>query len=436
MTRAARTPTGPVTSEVSASWALFAGIALLTLGTGLQGTVIGVRASLEGFDTVATGFVFSAYYLGFLLGSAVAPAALTRVGHIRVFAALASSASAAVLLHAVFVHPASWVMIRFVVGLCAAGLFVTAESWLNDRADEANRGRLLGVYFVVLMGGMGSGQLLLNAADPLGFELFILASVLVSLAAVPISLTAKPAPRIPELHRVDFRWLFRKTPLGLIGSAASGFITGALFTLAAVYGASIGLSQGKLSGFMAAIFLGAVLMQIPLGQLSDHGDRRLTIAFTAAAGAALAFVGAVLLDEPGLPHLALMVGIGGTAVPLYSMVLAHTNDYLEPAERTGAGARLVFASGIGAVLGPLVGAVTMSTIGPEGFFWTLSVVLAAIAAYSLYRITRRPAATRDQRTHADPIPTRATPTVAGLAGIPGVDYTAEVPIVREDTKAE
>lgn len=430
MARAARTPTGPVTSEVSASWALFAGIALLTLGTGLQGTIIGVRASLEGFDTVATGFVFSAYYVGFLLGSSLAPRTLTRVGHIRVFAALASSASASVLLHALFVQPATWVAIRFVVGLCAAGLFVTAESWLNDRADEDTRGRLLGVYFVVLMGGMGSGQLLLNAADPLGFELFVLASVLVSLAAVPISLTAKPAPSIPDLHPVPFRWLFHQTPLGVIGSAATGFTTGVLFTLAAVYGATIGLSQARISVFMAAIFVGAVVMQIPLGQLSDHGDRRFTIAFTAAAGAALAFLGAVLLDQPGLPHLTLMVGIGGTAVPLYSMVLAHTNDYLEPAERTGAGARLVFASGAGAVLGPLVGAVAMSTIGPEGFFWTLSVVLGTIAVYSLYRTTRRPAATRDRRTHADPVPNRATPTVAGLVGIPGIDYRAEVPVVR------
>lgn len=421
---------------MSASWALFAGIALLTLGTGLQGTVIGVRASLEGFDTVATGFVFSAYYVGFLLGSSLAPRTLTRVGHIRVFAALASSASAAVLLHALFVQPATWVVIRFVVGLCAAGLFVTAESWLNDRADERTRGRLLGVYFVVLMGGMGSGQLLLNAADPLGFELFVLASVLVSFAAVPILLTAKPAPSFPDLHPVAFGWLFRQTPLGVVGSAASGFITGALFTLAAVYGATIGLSAARISVFMAAIFAGGVLMQIPLGQLSDHGDRRLTIAFTAASGAALCFLGAVSLDGPGLPHLALMVGIGGTAVPLYSMVLAHTNDYLEPAERVGAGARLVFASGAGAVLGPLVGAVVMSAVGPEGFFWTLSVVLAAISVYALYRITRRPAASHDRRAHADPVPTRATPTVAGLAGIAGIDYTAEVPVVRGDTRAE
>lgn len=419
-----------------ASWALFAGIAFLTLGNGLQGTVIGVRASLEGFNTVATGLVFSAYYVGFLLGSSVAPTTLARVGHIRVFAALASSVSAAVLLHAVFVQVGTWIAIRLLVGFCAAGLYVTSESWLNDRATNETRGRLLAVYFLVLMGGMGSGQLLLNAADPLGFELFVLASVLVSLAAVPISLTAKPAPAIPPLTRVPFRRLLHQVPLGFVGSIGTGFTHGALFTLAAVYGTTIGLTQGEISGFMAAIFLGAVLFQIPLGHLSDHGDRRLAIAVTAAVASALSLLGAVTLEEPGLGHLALMVGIGATAVPLHSMILAHANDYLAPEERTGASARLVFTAGAGAVFGPLVGSSAMDVVGPEGFFWTLGIALGAVSAYALYRITRRRAVSPDQRVHHEPLPARSTPFAAGLSGIAGIDYTAEVPVVRPQPAGE
>ncbi len=216
-------------TTIVASWALFLGIAMIMLGNGLQGSLLGLRATVEGFATATTGFVMSAYYVGFLLGSSLTPKLVKRVGHIRVFTALASMASAAVLLHAVFTTPAAWTAMRIVTGFSYAGLYVVAESWLNDRATNETRGQLLSVYMVIMVGGMGSGQLLLNVADPAGFELFILVSVLVSAALVPIALTAFAAPDFAAPSHVGVKQLYEISPLGVFGAFGTGIAHGAAF---------------------------------------------------------------------------------------------------------------------------------------------------------------------------------------------------------------
>lgn len=405
--------TQPIRSEINASWALFLGIGVLMLGNGLQGTLLGVRAELEAFPTSATGLVMSSYYVGFLVGSATVPRALSRVGHIRVFTALTSLASSAVLLHVLFLHPSSWMLMRLLSGLCMAGLFVVAESWLNDRATNATRGSLLSIYMVVLMASMGGGQLLLNSADPAGFRLFVLVSVLVSVAAVPIALTAKPGPRFHELSRTRVIDVFHAAPLGVVGCMGVGLAYGAVFGMGAVYGRQIGLSISGVSIFMAVTIFGGVALQAPIGHLSDRTDRRRVIAVVGLAASLLALTGA-LVAEPGPWLLLLMAALGGMSIPLYSLCIAHANDYLAPEQMVGASGSLIFASGIGSVLGPFTASVMMSAVGPSGFFWTLAAVHLLICAYAVYRMTRRSAADPELRPEWAPIAPRSSPVVAAL----------------------
>ncbi len=402
-------------STITGTWALLLGIALLMMGNGLQASLLGVRASLEGFSTVATGLVMSAYYVGFLLGSTFAPKVLKRVGHVRVFAAFASLASASALIHVVFVDPASWAAMRLVTGFCFAGLYVVAESWLNDRATNETRGRLLSIYVAVIFGGMASGQLMLNAAEPGGFELFILVSVLVSLAVIPMLLTATPTPTFDAPSHVGLRQLYAISPLGLIGSLGTGMAHGVLIGMGAVYAEKAGLSVAQISVFMGLVFVGGVVLQWPVGRISDVFDRRwvITLVTFLAAATALAAIAVADVSRPGL--LAIMCLFGGLSLPMYALCVAHTNDFLEPDQMVAASGSLVLVQGIGAALGPLAAGAMMSFAGPSGYFWCLAVVHVAIGVFAVYRMSRRAAMPVDEQGPYAPVASSASPVAASLA---------------------
>lgn len=400
---------------VKSSSALFLGIACMMLGSGLQGSLLGVRASIEGFSTAATGLVMSAYYVGFLAGSVLAPNVIREVGHIRVFAALASLASASTLLVALFVDPIAWFIIRLVTGFCYAGLYVVAESWLNDRATNETRGQLLSVYMVTILGGLACGQLLLNVADPAGTKLFILVSVLLSLALVPISLTARPAPNFGTSAHVGLRTLYKISPLGVLGCLAVGMAHGSLLGMGAVYAGEAGLSVGQISIFMAVAILGGMAFQWPIGRASDKLDRRRVI-MTVAFLASVAAIATIPLPNSATVWLfALMCLLGGFSFPLYSLCLAYTNDYLEPEQMVAASSSLVLVGGVGASLGPLTVASVMSVIGPDGFFWYLAAVHGVIGAFALYRMTQRDAKPVDEQGTCVVVASRASPVASSIA---------------------
>ena len=404
---------------VGASWALFLGIAFIMLGNGLQGSLLGVRASLEGFPTAVTGLVMSAYFAGFLAGTALVPRLVSRVGHIRVFAALASLASAAVLAHSIFVTPPSWGAIRLVTGFCFAGLYIVAESWLNDRATNETRGQLLSIYMVVMLAGMGSGQFLLNVADPAGFQLFVLISVLVSLALIPILLTAAPAPQFHALSPFSLRELYRISPLGVLGTLGTGMAQGGLLGMGAVFAQEIGFSVAETSIFMAAAMFGGVLLQWPVGRLSDRFDRRrvLTIvtflAAICAIGASMA-AGPFAAVAPAWAIYVLICIFGGMNMPMYSLTIAHANDFLEPHQMVAASGSLVLVGGIGAAFGPVTLAGMMSLMGPIGFFWGLGLVHAAIGIVALYRMSKRASRPIEDQGAFVAVPPRASPIAAYL----------------------
>lgn len=379
------------------SWPLFFGLALIMAGNGLQGTLLGVRADIEGFGTATTGLVMSLYYFGFLAGSVVAPRLVRDVGHIRVFAALASLASTTVLLHDLFPTPFIWGLIRVVTGFGYAGLYIVIESWLNGMADNKNRGKILGVYILVSYGCMAIGQFLLTLYDPAGAALFIITSALVSFALVPISLSKRAAPALPPSERVSLRKIYEISPLGVISAFMSGVGGGTVFAIGAVYATQVEMDTLQVSTFMAAIILGGMLFQYPIGLLSDWLDRRIIIIVCAACAAVMAFICSFF--EAGWGLYTMVFLFWGVGVPLYALGIAYTNDHLEPNQILAASSSLILLNGCGACIGPLAVTLAMSTFGPHAFFPSISVIYAATCVFALYRmLVNRPIPEENQGT--------------------------------------
>ncbi|MEH6404435.1 MAG: MFS transporter [Sneathiella sp.] len=396
-------------AALSACWPLLLGIGLMMLGNGLQGSLLGVRAGLEGFSTATTGFVMSGYYFGFLFGSITAPKILASVGHVRVFAALASLASTATLLHAVIPDPYFWGFVRIVTGFCFAGLFVVSESWLNDAATNETRGQILSIYMVITWIAMAAGQFLLIASDPGGYILFIAISVLVSLALIPMALTASTMPSIEQPKRLNLKALYKISPLGVIGMLMVGVSHGAFFSMSAVYGAMIGLSLTQISTFISVAIIGGALLQIPIGQLSDRLDRRQVILITTLFAFCVAFILYFVQQEN--TGLMLMVGatiFGGFSMPLYSLFIAYTNDYLEPDEMVAASSGLIMVNGIGAVFGPIAISLLMANTGAYSFFIFMAAIHLFIALFTLYRMTAKRAMPLDEQSDFVAMPMRSS----------------------------
>lgn len=370
------------------SWALLLGLLLLMLGNGLQGTLLGIRGGIEGFATWQLSVVMSAYFLGFLAGSQLAPRMLAQVGHVRVFAALASLISAILVLYAELPNWMVWTGLRVLIGFCFAGVYVTAESWLNDAATNETRGQTLSLYMIVQMVGIISAQGLLNLADPAGYTLFVVASVLISVAFTPILLSAGPTPGFSHAKSMSFRRLYQVSPLGCVGIFVMGGVYSALFGMAAVWGSLRGFSVLEISIFVAAIYTGGLLFQYPIGWISDRTDRRQLIMAVSIACAGVTLL-AALVPMPFTALVGVALLIGGCANPLYALLLAHTNDFLQAEDMAGASGGLLFINGLGAIAGPLAIGALMGEVGPSGFFLFLAILHLILGAYALWRTTRR-----------------------------------------------
>jgi MFS family permease len=382
---------------INSAWALLLGIGLLMIGNGLQGTLLGVRGQIEGFSTLEMSMVMSAYFVGFLGGSRLAPEMIRRVGHVRVFAALASFISAVMILYPVFTSPWVWILGRVVVGFCFSGVYVSAESWLNNAADNANRGKALSLYMMVQMMGIVSAQGLLLLADPAGYVTFVIASVVISISFGPILLSISPTPAFDTTKPMTLAEITRVSPLGCVGMFLLGGCFAAMFGMSAVYGAAVGLTLTQISIFVATFYIGAVVLQFPLGWVSDRMDRRMLITVVASIGVGGAVLGALLGGDYMLLLGAAFI-IGGMVNPLYSLLLAHTNDYLDYEDMAAASGGLIFINGLGAITGPLIMGWLMDprVAGPYAFFLFMAVLLSILATYSLYRMTQRAAIPVDE----------------------------------------
>lgn len=377
-------------SVLKNAWALLLGMMLLQVGNGMQATLLGIRGEIEGFSTTSMSLIMSGYFVGFLFGSRIAPDLLRRVGHVRVFAALASLISAVMIMYPWLTDPYAWTAGRILVGFCFSGVYVTAESWLNDSTDNENRGKALALYMIMQMVGIVSAQALLVLADPGGFILFIIPSVLISLAFTPILLSISPVPAHETAKPLTLLQVWQASPLGCVGMFLLGGVFSAQFGMASVYGTQAGLSVAQISIFVSAFFVGALVLQFPIGWISDRVDRRFVIMVTSGILGGAAVFGA-LFGSAFWAVVVTAVIVGGMSNPLYSLLLAYVNDYLDHDAMAGAAGGMVFINGLGAVSGPLIIGWIMGVLGAPGFFIFIAVLGCGLAAYAAFRMTIRPA---------------------------------------------
>lgn len=397
------------------SWALFLGMFMLMVGNGLQGTLLGVRGGLENFSTFGMSIVMSAYFLGFLGGSRLAPEMIRRVGHVRVFAALGSTISAVLILYPVLVEIWAWTLGRIVIGFCFSGVYVTAESWLNNAATNENRGKSLSLYMLAQMSGIVVAQGILSIGDVEGFILFIIPSVLVSLAFAPILLSVQPTPAFEATKPMRLKTLIETSPLASVGMFLLGGVFAAQFGMTAVYGTQAGLSVGQISLLVSVIYIAALAAQYPIGWISDRMDRRVLIVGLAALGG----VGGLIAAISGGNFYVILVGaamIGGTSNPLYALLIAYANDFLEHDEMPAASAGFIFINGVGAIAGPVLLGWLMGVFGESAFWVAVAALMLAMAGYGIVRMLQRPSdtAVEDQTSYA-PVMANASPVAMDMA---------------------
>lgn len=397
------------------SWALLLGMMLLMVGNGLQGSLLGVRAEEVGLSTFDISIVMSGYFVGFLGGSRLAPELIRRVGHVRVFAALASFISAVLILYPALPYLTTWTLGRIIIGFCFSGVYVTAESWLNNSVTNDKRGQALSLYMIVQMMGIVGAQGLLNLPDASGFLLFVIPSVLVSISFAPILLSISPTPTFATAKPMSLRRILETSPLGCVGMFLLGGVFAAQFGMAAVFGKLAGLTLPQIAIFVSAIYVGALVLQYPIGYISDRMDRRVLICGVSALGGLAAVLGFIMSSN----FQALLVAgfiIGGTSNPLYSLLIAYTNDFLEHDDMAAASGGLIFINGLGAIVGPIVTGWLMGAVGPAGFFAYIGFLMVGLAVYAAYRMTQRAASTSvEDMTSYSPISPAGSPIVVEVA---------------------
>jgi MFS family permease len=426
------------------SWALFTGFGIIVISHGFQGNLLGIRSVIENFSFIATGTMMSGYFVGFFIGATMVPKLVTKVGHIRVFAAFASMASLSSLIHVVFVDPYVWILARFLTGFSMIGIFIIVESWLNDRANNKTRGKVLSLYMLITYIGMALGNFLLNISDPKFYEPFILISLLFSIALIPILLTKRKPPKFKKTSSIKFKELFKISPFGSFSMICTGFIFAPIFSLLSVYAITMRLSIFETSLLLAGVMLSGALFQWPIGSLSDKFDRRKIIIGSSIA-AVIFSVLAIFVSGMGnsLPNFfsestvsfnyfstvmdktklfVFIILLAGVTLPLFSLNLALVNDYIPKEKFVAAGGGLNIIFGLGAMAGPIMCSALMRFLGPNGFFVHLIIFLFAIIIFGFYRLSQREIEDNPESTFT-PLPTSITPLGIELDPDTGVDLS-------------
>jgi MFS family permease len=389
---------------VRSVFSLLLSYGLLLLANGMFGTLLGVRSQIEGFSTQIVGLIMAAYFLGLLQGALRAGMIVSAVGHIRAFAAFASVMSVTALMHVIVVDQIAWCVLRFVSGFCMAGMIVVTESWLNARCTKRTRGKVMALYMITNYFAAGCGQFLLTVADPARFQLFSVASIVFSLALVPVLLTQATAPRPPRRDPLNLRELWRTSPLGLMGSFCAGMVNASFYSLGPVFALGLGLGIRGTSTFMASVIFGGLLLQYPVGRLSDRIDRRVVLSMVTLA-TAVACVAIVMVFEwnPKWIYVPAVI-YGGLSFTVYSLCAAHANDFAPAEKLVQTASGLLTAYGFGAFLGPIVAAAFMGRLGPEGLFVMSAIVSASLGSFAIYRMRRRAVPKKEDRSRTISMP--------------------------------
>ncbi len=381
-------------------FSLLLGAGILVIGNSLLGIVLPVRLSIEHVPEFQSGLVMSAYYLGFVIGSARIQALIRRAGHIRAFAAVAAILTAAAMVHALIFDIWVWAGLRVVAGFCMAGLYAIIESWLNVKSSNENRGQVLSIYVVTIYAASFAGQFLVNIGTVQGTELYCVVGLAVVLSLVPVVLTRVAGPEIDKIKAMSLMALYRASPLGAVVTCGAGLLSGAFYALGAIYANALGLSVFHVSLFMGAPIFGGLALQYPIGRLSDRYDRR-TVLLGVLAGTLISSVAVILIamkQGPFTGTLAAVFVFGGCLAAIYPIAVSQVYDYIDRAEMVAASGGLLLIWSIGAVAGPLIASALMEHFGSGAFFSYLTVISLALLAFTRYRMVRRLARPADQQT--------------------------------------
>ena len=376
-------PVGPLLWSLST---LFLGVGLLLVGVGLLFSVLGLRAGVAQFSSITLGLVTSAYYAGFVGGTFACPILIRKVGHIRAFAAMASLASTMPILHALWIGPWFWGVLRFITGVCMVGLYIVIESWLNALAPNALRGRLFAVYMAVNFVALALGQWLILVGDRLGFVPFAMVSVMFSFALLPITMTKVDEPAPVQAPKFSLRSLYDASPLGMAAAVASGLMTGAFYGMSAVFGKSAGFSDADIATFMAVTILGGALFQWPVGNFSDTRDRRVVLMWVCILGAGATSGSYFLAGHSVAAMIPLALLCGGMLFSIYGLCVAHVNDVIDSSRLVEFTGGLLLLHGVGAAIGPILAGVLMDVAGPSSLMLFYTAVMAALALYVFKRL--------------------------------------------------
>lgn len=403
---------GIVLSAIKPVRSLLLAIFMLMAGGGFMASLIAVRLERAGSSALIVGVVGTAYFVGLVAGSLNAGKLVARVGHIRTFAAFVSLFSASTLSYAIHRDPVFWGLLRLIDGCCVAAVYVCLESWLNERAEAETRGTVLAGYMIALYVGQALGQFLLNVSDAKPSLPFLVASILVSLSAIPVALTRIAAPPPVEASPLPLRTLYGISPLGIVGATVTGLMLGAFYALGALYARRLGMELSDVAIFMSTVIFGGVALQWPLGLLSDRFDRRRVIV-AAFAGTLAAGVVIALIGEPGLPLLVFGALFGGLSFALYPLCVAHANDHLDPEQRVAASGGLVLAYSAGAAAGPLLAASFMTALGVAGLFVFIAAGAGVALLFGLWRQAKTLPVPAEKQQNYQVLP-RTTPVSATL----------------------
>lgn len=390
--------------------ALFISTFLILMGNGLGNVLIPLRASAEGWSTISIGWIGTSYALAFTLGCVLVPFLVRRVGHVRVHAILLACLAASMLFTTIAVDPISWALARALTGFALAGAYMVVESWLNDRASNANRGTIFSAYMVVNMAGLTAGQYLMPLGDIMGTTLFVIAALLYLAALIPTSLTLSQSPRPLTQVTLDIRKLYSNSAVSVVASFLSGCVLGIWTFFAPVYGKDAGLTSVGIATMLAAATIGGVLFQFPIGRWSDTVDRRIVIIATSLFATIVCLMMMLLgnISTSFIYIIALL--LGGMMFPLYSLIVAHANDHADEGDFVAVSSGLLIVYGFGTMVGPQIGGRMISVFGSNGFFTSLLVGFLLTVIFTLWRIMQREGVALDDRSDYQIQPINKSPT--------------------------
>lgn len=401
-------------STVLSIYSLLLAVAILLLGSGLLGTLIGLRARIEGFSNPVIGIIMSAFFVGYVIGAYLCPRLIRNVGYTRAFSVLAAIAAVAMIVHGLLINPFVWWCLRIISGICVVGLYMIVESWLNSLIkSHPKRGRLFSIYVMTTLIALGIGQYLLLVYGPKELATFAIGAVFFILSLIPIAVTKLAQPLTVAIPHLQLKKLFQQSPLGTVGTFCSGMVSGAFWGMGAVYAAGVGFDTTHIALFISSVILGGVLLQYPIGHQSDLYDRRLVLQLTTIAAATISWLIYLVHPTSELIFLGMVLLYGGCSFSLYSLCVAHVQDQVDMDMVLDATRTLLLLNGIGAAIGPIFAGILMQWLTAQALMLFFALILTLLGIYASYRLkVGKPIPTEAQEAFVSI--TRTSPEVVEL----------------------